>query len=82
MALTQVESIIGTSFIPDPVETEIVSVGEAVRVPEVRQPNGLYEALLLAVSFIFLLFGVLPSQPEPPLGAGAPGEATGKTASS
>lgn len=73
MALTQVESIIGTSLVPDPVETEIVSVGEAVRMPEVKQPNGLYEAVLLAVSFIFLLFGVLPSQKEQPPGTGVHG---------
>jgi len=73
VALTQVESIIGTSFIPDPVETETVSVGEAVRVAEVKQPNGLYEALLFAVSFIFLLLGLLPSQKEQPPDTGVPG---------
>ena len=82
MALTQVESIIGASFIPDPVETETVPAGETVRVAEVKQPDGLYEALLLAVSFIFLLLGLLPSQKDQPPGTGAPGGGTARTISS
>ena len=73
MALTQVETIIGTSFIPDPVETEIVPVRETVRVAEVKQPDGFYEALLLAVSFIFLLLGLLPSPKDQPPSIDAPG---------
>ena len=62
MGLSQAQTIIETSFIPDSVEAGTVSLGETVRVAEARQPNGLYEALLLAVSFIFLLLGLLPSQ--------------------
>ena len=82
MGLSQVESVIGISFIPDPVKTRTVSAGEPVCVKEAKQPNGLYEALLLAVSFIFLLLGLLPAQPEQPSGADMPGEAMRTTVSS
>ncbi len=74
MGFGQAQILVGSSFIPDTAEPRTVSIGEAVRVAEAKRPNGLYEAILLAVSFIFLLLGLLPSQPEQPSGARVPGE--------
>ena len=82
MGLSQAQSIVGTGFIPDRVETGIVSIGsmgETARVAEAKRTNGFYEAILLAVSFIFLLLGLLPSQPERLLDARVHGEEHGLT---
>jgi hypothetical protein len=76
----QMETIVGISFIPGRVETRTVSLGEPVCVTEAKQLNGLYEALLLPVSFIFLFLGLLPPRSKQPAGA-ATGEAMGKTVS-
>jgi hypothetical protein len=81
MDFSQVQTVVGTSFIGDIAETRIVSRGEALRVTEAKQTNGLYEAILLAVSFVFLLLGLLPSQPDQLPGARLPGEEHIKTPS-
>ena len=79
MDFSQVQTVVGTSFIGDIAETRIVSRGESLGVTEAKQTNGFYEAILLAVSFVFLLFGLLPSQPELIPGARLPGEEHIKT---
>ena len=82
MGFSQAQALVGSSFIPDTAEPRIVEIGEAVRIAEAKkEPNGLYEAILLAVSFIFLLLGLLPSQPEQPSGARVPGEEERRAAS-
>jgi hypothetical protein len=64
MGLSQAQTVVAASFIPDAAESRSVSRDEAPHIAEPRRTNGLYEAVLLAFSFVFLLLGLLPSQPE------------------
>jgi hypothetical protein len=70
MGLSQAQTVGAAGFIPGPEESRIVSRAEALRIAEPKQTNGFYEAMLLAFSFVFLLLGLLPSQPEQVSGAG------------
>lgn len=75
MGLSQAQTAVAASFITDAAESRSVSRDEALHVAESRRTNGLYEAILLAFSFVFLLLGLLPSsQPEELSGARRSGE--------
>jgi hypothetical protein len=63
MSLSQVHSVTAGSYIPDAAD-EKVSGAETLHETEARRTNGLYEAMLLAISFVLLLCGLLPSQKE------------------
>jgi hypothetical protein len=77
MGLSQVQSVIGTSFIPDVAETGILSERKTLDVAEAKSPGGLYESILLAASFVLLLFGLLPPRPEQFSASRVTGERTG-----
>ena len=82
MGFSQAETLTGSGFVPDTAEERIVSSDAAVRAAEANKAHGLYEAMLLAVSFIFLLLGILPSsQPGQPSEAGVSDEEERETAS-
>ena len=79
MGLSQAQSVVvGAGFIPDTAETGIISRDETLRVTEPKRTNGFYEAVLLAVSFIFLLLGLLPARAEQISGARLPGDQHGR----
>ena len=78
MSLSQVQSVIGTSFIPDTTETGILSGSRTLDTAGTKPPSGLYEGILLAASFVLLLFGLLPSRPEQLSVSRATGERTGE----
>ncbi len=73
MGFSQAQTV-AAGFIPDPAESVTISRDATRHIAEPRRTNGLYEAILLAVSFVFLLLGLLPSQPEQLSGARLSGE--------
>ena len=64
MGLSQAQTVVGAGFIPDTEPIRTTARDETLRVTEAKQTNGFYEAVLLAVSFIFLLLGLLPPRAE------------------
>jgi hypothetical protein len=78
MGFSQAQTVVAAGFIPDTAETVIVPKGETQRATEAKGTSGFYEAVLLAVSFVFLLLGLLPSHAEQLSGSPAPGEERGK----
>ena len=64
MSLSELQNVVGTSFIPDSTGVGILSKKETLHAAERKSPSGLYEVILLVVSFTLLLFGLLPVRPE------------------
>ena len=62
MAFGQAQSVVGTGFIPDVAETVVLK--KAKRAARSDSPGGLYEIVLLVISFVLLMFGLLPAKPE------------------
>ena len=77
MGFSQAETVLA-GFIPDSAESRTVSSDKVLHITEPKQTSGFYEAILLAVSFIFLLLGLLPAQQERLSGARVSGEEHGK----
>ncbi len=63
MGLGQVETAVGSDFIPGEKDITIISAGNTAPLTVAVHTNRLYEAALLAISFIFLLLGLLPARP-------------------
>ena len=62
MGLGQVETHIGSDFLPHATDFSIISTPGTAPLNEPVHTNRLYEAALLAISFVFLLLGLLPAQ--------------------
>ena len=63
MGLGQVETPVVSDFIPGETDINIISARDTAPLTVAVHTNRLYEAALLAISFIFLLLGLLPARP-------------------
>jgi hypothetical protein len=64
MGLSQAHTVASAGFIPDTEQIRTILRDETLCVTKPKPASGFYETVLLAVSFIFLLLGLLPSQAE------------------
>jgi hypothetical protein len=78
MGLSQAQTVVAAGFIPDTEQITTISRDETLRATKPKSANGFYEAVLLAVSFTFLLLGLLPAQTEQLSRARLPADVQGR----